>query len=59
MTLRLLLVLTLCAWSAVPSRLADVTGRWRVTISTGDGSDRGRGVARAERGEGDGLDWAE
>ena len=41
MTLRLLLVLTLCAWSAVPSRLADVTGRWRVTISTGDGSNVG------------------
>ena len=34
--LRVLLVLTCCAWSAVPNSLADVTGRWRVTISSGD-----------------------
>ena len=36
--LRALLVLICCAWSAVPSPLADVTGRWRVTISSGDSS---------------------
>jgi hypothetical protein len=36
--LRILLVLMCCAWSAVPSRFADVTGRWRVTISNGDNS---------------------
>jgi hypothetical protein len=36
--LRVLLVLMCCVWSAVPSRFADVTGRWRVTISNGDNS---------------------
>jgi hypothetical protein len=36
--LRVLLVLMCCAWSAVPNSPADVTGRWRVTISSGDGA---------------------
>jgi hypothetical protein len=34
--LRVLLVLMCCTGWAVPSSLADVTGRWRVTISSGD-----------------------
>jgi hypothetical protein len=36
MMLRALVVLMCCAWSEVPTHLADVTGRWRVTISNGD-----------------------
>jgi hypothetical protein len=45
--LRVLLVLMCCAWSAVPNSLADVTGRWRVTISSGD--DALSGVASLEQ----------
>jgi hypothetical protein len=47
MMLRVLLMLMCCAWSAVPSRLADVTGGWRVTI--GDGDDSIVGVASLEQ----------
>ena len=45
--LRVMLVLMCCAWSAVPSSLADVTGRWRVTISSG--GDAMAGVASLEQ----------
>jgi hypothetical protein len=36
--LQVLLVLMCCAWSAIPGHFADVTGRWRVTISNSDNS---------------------
>jgi hypothetical protein len=35
---RVVLVLLFCTWSVVPGWAADVTGSWRVTISTSDGS---------------------
>jgi hypothetical protein len=44
---RILLVLLCCAWSAGLSSGADVTGRWRVTIS--NGSDAVVGVASLEQ----------
>lgn len=45
--LQTLLILMCCAWPTVTEHRADVTGRWRVTIS--DGKDAIVGVASLEQ----------
>ena len=55
---RALLTMVLLSPLVVPARAADVTGNWRVTISTSEHHNR-QGVVKANRRYGDRLGWAQ